>query len=82
MEHKEIVLYIITLIGFVTPIFVFLVKSFYTLKTTNESLLSVQKTLDIVQKELENRKLTDAIVNEQLKTIFNRLEKLEKKVGL
>lgn len=74
--------FIFSLIGVIIPLFAFLIKSFYTLKSTDEALKSVKLTLDIVQKELETRKMTDVAVNEKIKTIFNRLDKLERKVDL
>ena len=80
MSAREWILLIIAILGFVSPITIFLIKNFFLIQTTNSTLKTVQKTLVIVQNDLEERKISDARTEEKFKTVFSKIEVLEKKV--
>ena len=80
MSAREWILLIIAILGFVSPITIFLIKNFFLIQTTNSTLKTVQKTLLIVQNDLEERKISDARTEEKFKTVFSKIEALEKKV--
>ena len=80
MSAREWILLIITILGFFSPITIFLIKNFFLIQTTNSTLKTVQKTLLIVQNDLEERKISDARTEEKFKTVFSKIEALEKKV--